>query len=420
MNKFLFFPAALVVLFFLLSPLTWSFITSTGRFLIRPIDFVAILMIILTFGTGQVRLSKKAFRYVLLFLILLIWLLINSIVTNETLATITVGKITFYLLASISAASWIQRLNFKIPNGLFLGLTIALVIWIVGTSPEVFGAFSNINTNLITNPQRVFNNFWHDIFQINLFGPVGTLIVKGVSFRNTAALGFLSIALLIYGVVKPGVISNILFYIFIGIALSTLSRTAILCALLFIFLIMITINSFKSRVAFLAIVILFAGFTYNSVFSDVVGNRFAASGNRVAYFIEGVELLGENPIWGLGSDAKIEGVSGTDKTVHNVSLALGTQFGVIALIASASILLANFFALIHFSKGWIQSITPRERQLYTVFIVAAFIITARPNLSASSQNFYSYSEWACFSLVLAGLSLKTSVRKVRPRRRRVR
>jgi len=378
MNKFLFFPAALVVLFFLLSPLTWSFITSTGRFLIRPIDFVAILMIILTFGTGQVRLSKKAFRYVLLFLILLIWLLINSIVTNETLATITVGKITFYLLASISVASWIQRLNFKIPNSLFLGLTIALVIWIVGTSPEVFGAFSNINTNLITNPQRVFNNFWHDIFQINLFGPVGALIVKGVSFRNTAALGFLSIALLIYGVVKPGVISNILFYIFIGIALSTLSRTAILCALLFIFL------------------------------------------NRVAYFIEGVELLGENPIWGLGSDAKIEGASGTDKTVHNVSLALGTQFGVIALIASASILLANFFALIHFSKGWIQSRTPRERQLYTVFIVAAFIITARPNLSASSQNFYSYSEWACFSLVLAGLSLKTSVRKVRPRRRRVR
>ena len=416
MNKFLFFPAALVVLFFLLSPFTWSFMTSAGRFLVRPIDIVSLLIIVLTFGTGQIRLTKRAFRYVLLFVILLIWILINSIVTNETVATVTVGKITFYLLASISAASWIQRFDFKISNGLFLGITISLILWIVGTRPEVFGAFSNINANLITNPQRVFNNFWHDIFQINLFGPMGTLFIKGVSFRNTAALGFLSIALLIYGVVKPGVISNILFYIFIAIALSTLSRTAILCILLFVFLIMITINSFKSRAAFLAIVILFAVFSYNSVFSDVVGNRFSKSGNRFGYFMEGLQLLGESPMWGLGSGAKIEGVSGTDKTVHNVSLALGTQFGVVALIVSASILLANFFALIHFSKGWLQSRNPRERQLYTVFIVAAFVITTRPNLSASAQNFYSYSEWACFSLVLAGLSLKTSVRrKVRHR-----
>ena len=154
----------------------------------------------------------------------------------------------------------------------------------------------------------------------------------------------------------------------------------------------------------------------NSVFSDTVSTRFSSSGNRIAYFLEGAQKLGENPMWGLGSGAKIEGVGGTDKTVHNVSLALGTQFGVIALIVSALILLANFFSLIHFSKGWLQSINARERQLYTVFIVAAFIITVRPNLSASAQNFYSYSEWACFSLVLAGLSLKTSVRrKVRHR-----
>ena len=402
-------PSTLVVLFFILSPFTWSFLFITGPFLVRPIDIVSVLLILMTVFFGKIIISRKAIVPIALFLILLSWLLVNAIVMNELLAIETIGKVSLYLMSSVCVASWIVLLNYRVSGRLFMSAIVILSMWIIFTRPEIVEAFSKFSYNVISNPPRSFFNFWHDIFNINFFGP-SKLLVKGVSFRNTMSLGFLTCALFAYGVAKPSVFSTTLFYLFLALAISSLSRTGILSALLFILIISLSIRSVKSGVAFFTVIVGVALYIFNSanVFLDTVGTRFTGGyQGRRSYIIESIEILNVNPLWGLGVDAKVSGLSGTDNLVHNVSIALGTQFGLLALFFSALIITFNFYAFIYFIKKWLFTDNPREKQLYTIFIVAAFIIVVRPNLSASAQNFYSYAEWGCFSLVLAGFSLSS-------------
>lgn len=413
MTKIIRFPAMLVVLFFIFTPFTWSYISNIGGFLLRPLDVVSIIMIVVTLIHGNIIIPQKGRIVVGLFLVLIGWILLNSIITDEAVALLTVGKILFYLLASISVASWLVKLNFSIPKRLFVWPLVFIFLFIVVTRPQVFDAISNLSYHLIARPDYAFHLFWHEIFNINFFGPSGEIIIKGVSFRNTASLGFLSIALFSYGFVKPGTLNKVLFYVFNGLAIVCLSRTGILSVLFFLSIVLGTIKTFRARITFIAILVLTSLSFVNSIFAETVGGRFSESSARGKYIVDGLKLFSEQIIWGLGSEAKVVSAAGFEKTIHNVPLALGTQFGIVALFVASLIIFFNFSAMVYFAKCWLRARDFRERQLYTIFIVAAFVITIRPNLSASAQNFYSYSEWACFSLVLAGLSLKSSNFNVR-------
>lgn len=131
-----------------------------------------------------------------------------------------------------------------------------------------------------------------------------------------------------------------------------------------------------------------------------IGDRFG----RTETWQQAALKIGEFPIWGYGS-ARVSNQMGEDLVVHNVVLALGMEYGVIATLLSGLIVFVNFLLFFYFINRWRYERDIRKKSQFVVYIVASLVITVRPNISGSSQNFYSLGEWACFALVLAGLSM---------------
>ena len=394
----------LISLFFILTPYTWSYLTAYSGFLIRPIDIVALFRIIWGIFSRGAIIPTRSFFVFAMFGVLLLWLGINYITQNDIISIVTFSKISFYLVASTLAARLLAGTNHELPSNIFVFCLVSFMFIAIVTNLEILNAIGNLVVESTRSPRRALYGFWYDIYSLNLFGPEAFLEIEGNSFRNTASLGFLLIAMICYGLLdSENWKSSILIYIFLGLSIISLSRTAMVFSIVFLLMTALTIRNFKSIIILLFAV--FAGlyFTFNSFFIEALNERIGSEFLRGKIWALGFEKLQEAPLWGSGSRGRVLTRSGL-QSAHNVVLSLGVEQGLPALISGTFILLFNLTASFIFLMAWIRSKVNSVKRKYQIFTIASLIITVRPFLSASSQNFFSLGEWACFTLMLVGFS----------------
>lgn len=400
----------LISLFFILTPYTWSYVGQVSGFLIRPIDFFALFIIFWGALSKAPLIPKKAFFVVSIFALLLFWLGLNYVVNSDPTAITSLLKISFYLLASVFAARILAFEKHQLPARIFVPILFCFILFVLATNLEILDAIGNLIIDATRNPRRALYGFWFNIYSINFFGPETSLEIVGNSFRNTASLGFLVVAMICFGLLdKENWQSSILVYLFLGLSIISLSRTALFFAVLFLFMTAMTVRNFRSII--ILIVALVAGiyFTINSFFIEALNERLGSGFLRGEIWALGIEKLQQAPLWGSGVNGQVLTRSGL-QSAHNVVLSLGVEQGIPALIFGFMILTFNLIASFIFLSEWARTRVNSIKRKYQIFTIAALIITVRPFLSASSQNFYSLGEWACFTLMLVGLSFHYSNR----------
>lgn len=395
-------PEVLVASFFLLTPFTWSFLDRIGGFLLRPIDLVGLGLLVLAVVYDRVSIPQRARMAIMIFAGLVCWILINGFLTDELRAPVTAAKIGLYLVISIVVSSFIVRSGFVVSEKIVLWLVLAFAIYVLVARQELLFIIYDFGALVASNPARAIFNFWNQIFQFNLFGPQQVLEVVGGSYRNTAALGFLSIALFAYGLMRKSTVRTLLLYSSIFLVIFSLSRTGLIAAALFIALIVFSAQNLRSGIVAVGLVIVVATISLNAVVFETIEERFNRDlGGREDMNVAGLIKIAEAPLFGHGAEAKVSHTI-ADRTVHNVPIALGAEYGFPAFALAGSIIIFNLFSFFYFLGRWFYEQNDTAKRLYACFATAAFVISTRPNLSASSENFYSLSEWACFALVMAG------------------
>lgn len=395
-------PELLVAAFFLLTPFTWSFLAKIGGFLLRPIDLVALGILILVVMYDRVSIPQRARIAIICFAGLVLWILINGVVTTELRAPVTAAKISLYLVVSIAISSLIVRARFDFDEKGVLWLVLAFAIFVLVGRRELLLIIYDFGALVASNPTRAIFNFWNQIFQLNLFGPQQVLEVIGGSHRNTAALGFLSISLFAYGLMRKSMVRTVLLYGFIFLTIFSLSRTGLIAAAVFVALIVFSAQNLRNAMVAAGLVLVVATISLNAVVFDTIEERFNRDlGGREDMNVAGLVKIAEKPLLGHGADAKVNHTI-ADRTVHNVPIALGAEYGFPAFALAGSIVLFNLYSFFHFVGKWFYARDDAEKRLYASVSTAAFVIATRPHLSASAENFYSLSEWACFALVIAG------------------
>ena len=391
----------LILAFFILTPFTWSYLTLISGFLVRPIDLVAITILLYSFSRTTLLINPATRYFSVLLFLLLFWLLFNFLITGDKRAFITFLKVSFYGFTTIALAGLIVRTNMEISSKAFLQTTIALFIFIVALNPQVFNVFGDFAYNLIINPARAIFTFWHELFKINLFGPSGEIEINGVSFRNTAALGFLAFTFLVHGFVNAGLSKVISIPLLIFIVLICMSRTAIICGCFWIMMSVAVSSNQKKPLFFFIILLGLIVLLQFAWITDTLEERFSGGlGGRLQMYVDGFALISEKPFLGHGSNASVSHTT-ADRTIHNVVIALGAEYGLPAFFISASLILFNVFSIFYFMKRSFRSLHASAKKIYVIGASAAFVTTSRPMLSASSENFYSLAEWACMAIILA-------------------
>lgn len=391
----------LVIAFFGLTPFTWSYLAIVSGFLIRPIDVVAIGVLIVGFFQAKIIVNFVVRAYLILLVLLLTWLLINFVATNQTRALVAFLKIGFYGTVTVVVANMIVRENFFIEQRTMIKAVAIFSLGVLILNPQIMGLFSDLIYNAATKPATAVFLFWHELFKINLFGAEGNLEINGVSFRNTAALGFLAFAMLTYGIVQSGLAKSIFIPFMFVVVLVCMSRTAILCGAYWLLLIVAGSNNNKKPFLFLLIFAALLGLLQITFLTDTLENRFSGDlGGRTQMYIDGFVLISEKPIFGHGSEALVSHTT-ADRTIHNVVIALGAEYGLPAFFLAAGLILINIFSFFYFTMKWYKAPNSAVKQMYSIGATAAFVATSRPMLSASSENFYSFAEWACVAIILA-------------------
>ena len=385
-------------------PFTWSYLTSFSGLLIRPFDLLGLIILFASLAQNRFITNRVALIYLVLFAGLVFWIAIGSIWRSEVNSPVAIFKITFYFLTTFALSSFFSRNEYFISAYQFnLILLFVLLSWALFRT-EFFIVIMDLPAMFGENPKRALFIMANRIFSINLFGPLDLIEIRGVSFRNTASLGFLTVAIFVFGFMKNRFAANIIMIFFLLLTILFPSRTTLACAFLFFILLVAANSSWKSLIYSSIIIVIIAGFLVNDVIISTLIDRFSkGSGGRGEMNILGLIIISENFLFGAGSETTIEHFL-RNRNVHNIPIALGSKFGFPAFFIAGTIILLNIYSFFFFLFAWWTCNEKKHKRAFATFTVAALIIAFRPNVSSSVESFYSLPEWICFSLILFGYS----------------
>lgn len=395
---------ALAVAFFLLAPFTWSFIVALGGFLLRPTDLIFLALIGLTFAGKRVILPPLL-PLGLLFAIV-VMTLGRGIVHSDAGSIVSAVKICFYMLGVICLSDTLVSIRGMDRARKVVWTKVVLVIYLsFFTVIAIAAVRSALSLSSAQQIGGTIFRMWNAVFHFNFFGPSGVREVIGVSFRNTAGIGFLTASLFFYFL--SGRMSALPTTLFI-VALLTFSRSVWLAQVVFL-MSLAGIRGGRRGLGVMFLVALGGMALLSSPLAvDLVLDRLSSSGGRVDILGTVLDTLNQNILFGSAEGAKVLNSYGDEKTVHNVPLALALELG--ALGGGLMFLVVIYFLV----QGGLVALGPllpgankgSDPVLSSVLLVTAVILVLRPMISASYTNIYSVGEWGAFALFFAALRLR--------------
>ena len=168
---------------------------------------------------------------------------------------------------------------------------------------------------------------------------------------------------------------------------------------------------YKFGLEFFIIIVVVAILILSDLLSSMLLYRFSGGlGGRDDMILQGKEIIFDHPFFGLGNLAMVEHKS-IYRAVHNVPIALGTKFGVPAMLLGIGVILFNAYSFVYFLLACLREKKHEHKRVLVTVTIAALVITVRPNFSASVDSFYSLSEWVCFSLVIFGHNYAKNIKQ---------
>jgi len=393
----------LVSFFFIVLPFSWSYLGVFSGFVLRLADLTMLVIILFGLVFGKNSISRLQASYFIAFSLMFMLMAISAMVNNNMGAFVSIIKISFYMMGSYFICKIILNQKNYISIYIFLFYLISLFIYVFIFKFEIISVLINLFPSLLDGPTIFAFKFWNAIFTYNLFGPSGLIDVKGVSFRNTASFGFLATSLYIYSMIKPSTLSYVLTFVYLILMFSCLSRTASICGVLFVISIFFFGPAFRGKWIVFLILAAVVMFILNSFIWEIVVARASSNFGRWDMFVEGFSKISQAPFVGNGIAGKIEGGAADQRTIHNVPLALGSEFGFFVMVIAIWILVLNLQSFLGFSFMLAKRKGLSQDRSVLVGLVTAFALVARPNLSASAEVFYSVAEWACLALLFVSV-----------------
>jgi hypothetical protein len=387
----------LAALAFIFAPFTWSYLGTAGGYLIRIVDVVFILLIL----TFLVRLKLKQLPYFLAFLLFLIIILnlIRSIFYSDISALASAVKIFYYLLSSIILSSVLRDMLQKPKANTPIIASLIAIPFYYKFFVAMLGAIALISSNpsLVSMSTAIFR-LWAEVFAQNAFGSSEDLAARGISFRNSAGIGFLVLSMFYY--VWEGRLNQFLCISFFIVAALLFSRSVWLIQIIFLILLLTQLKGRKLFTALLALGSLSSILILNSRIIIAIVDRINSDFGRSEMISIALTELNQAVIFGRTQGALLTLSDGVNKNIHNVPLAYGLEVGILGL--SVALLISMTFlymAVFSFSQLMLRK-SKSPKKLITKVVLSS-ILFIRPLLSASFDIYFSIGEWCALSLLLA-------------------
>lgn len=390
---------------FLFFPITWGYLFKTGGFLVRPSDILITLMSVIIFARGKVY-APQHFR---LFFVLLIGFIVSLMLSSilNGIPSASLFKIVFLAQIPLVIHQVIYETNYQSPTKVFI---LPLVIFVFLIPELILHIYTTISTNS-GNLTRMMFLLWNGAFSINPFGP-DDLQIRGVSFRNSFAMGMLALLLYCYAFVSPSKIKFVLLCSFGVILFLAFSRTGWIALALFLALVFLKEVKTGRYMTLFSLVIALMVVVYSaSALGNALVSRINSKVGRIDGYSEALTVFSNNFFLGDPTARLFDG----GLIVHNVPLSIGANYGILPFLFVSA--LSGFF-LFWFLRLFVLCLVKRSavEKIEVAATVAAFVCFIRPHLSASAENLFSLGEWASAGMVLIGItyiSQKSNDRKAR-------
>lgn len=378
----------LIYMYFFTAPFIWGYITKVSGLQVRPSDLICLALIVATLFSGRIIYfqSQKTLS-----------ILLALFVASMAASTIAHGWNFVWLLKIAALAPMpffvcglANQYNYEFPAK---QAKLPMIVIGICCLPIAAVFAQTISIGLSQNLLSAMYRFWVDVFNINPFGPDG-FDGEGLSPRNAFSVGCLSIVIMAQSLMQKSHSRTVLIWLFAFLVVVSFSRTGWV-GLSLLFILSNSQNKRRKWVNGLAVgggIAYIATSRFAALFVDRAGSNFG----RAKDYGPALDTFLSNFLTGDPTARNPEGYN----IVHNVTLQLGANYGILPFLSSVCITLFCLYWFFKFLKLTVRG------QLDTIklagFCTAAFIAASVPQISAAGTNLWPLGGWACLSIALAG------------------